>query len=359
MLYEGNYLYIICLLCKDYFDGPIVNRTYTLFSSIGQLDDIRRISHYMLDMKLRDSSLLHPLFCVLRINKFHSCEMVEYFIILHLPFSLTSPICLYIRDALLNLMWQAIKEAPIPELKNPILLEGLPGIGNVGKIAIDFVIEELKAKKIYSLFSYTFPHSVFVNDDDLVELPSIEMYYKKLGKRDLLILTGDVQPVDEVSSYEFCEKVIELAKGLHSKEIITTGGIGLATVPEKAKVYITGNNKEIIKKYAKGTNVETKIHGVVGPIIGVSGLLVGLGKMRGMDAVALLAETYGHPMYLGVGGAVEILRVLNTKLGIKLNLNKLNREIEHLEKETIKRTNKISAITEAMKKGKNEASYIG
>lgn len=256
-------------------------------------------------------------------------------------------------------MWQAIKETNIPTLKNPILLEGLPGIGNVGKIAIDFVIEELKAKKLYSLFSYTFPHSVFVNDDDLVELPSIEMFYKKNGSRDLLILTGDVQPVDEVSSYEFCEKVIELAKGLGAKEIITTGGIGLANVPEKPKVYITGNNKAIIKRYAQGTAVEPKIHGVVGPIIGVSGLLVGLGKMRDMDAVALLAETYGHPMYLGVSGAVEILRVLNAKLGIKLNLNKLSKEMEHLEKETIKRTKKMSAITEALKRGKDEASYIG
>ena len=208
-------------------------------------------------------------------------------------------------------MWQAIKEANVPQLKDPILLEGLPGIGNVGKIAIDFVIEELKAKKIYSLFSYTFPHSVFVNDNDLVELPSIELYYKKFDgrKRDLLILTGDVQPVDEVSSYEFCEKVIELAKKMGAREIITTGGIGLNKVPEKPQVYITGNNKEVIKRYAKGTAVETKIHGVVGPIIGVSGLLVGLGKMREMDAVALLAETYGHPMYLGVSGAIEILRV--------------------------------------------------
>ena len=33
------------------------------------------------------------------------------------------------------------------KIKNPVLLEGLPGIGNVGKIAADFIIEEIKAKK--------------------------------------------------------------------------------------------------------------------------------------------------------------------------------------------------------------------
>ena len=59
-------------------------------------------------------------------------------------------------------------------LKNPILIVGLPGIGNVGKVSVDFMIDELKAKKVYELFSYSFPHSVFVNEDNLVELPSIK-----------------------------------------------------------------------------------------------------------------------------------------------------------------------------------------
>lgn len=262
-------------------------------------------------------------------------------------------------------MWQVIKESPkVPKLRNPVLIEGLPGIGNVGKIAIDFMIEELKAKKLYSLFSYTFPHSVFVNDDDLVELPSIEVYYKKFngsgnGKRDLLILTGDVQPVDEVSSYEFCDKVIELAKKHKVTEIVTTGGIGLHEAPENPRVFITGNNKKIIQRYAKDTHVEAKIHGVVGPIVGVSGLLIGLGSMRQVDGVALLAETFGHPMYLGVKGAKEIMRVLNVVLGLKLNLNKLAKEIVELERETIKRTKKMTALTQALKKGKSELSYIG
>lgn len=261
--------------------------------------------------------------------------------------------------------WQVMKESEeIPQLDNPVFVEGLPGIGNVGKIAIDFMIEELKAKKLYSLFSYTFPHSVFVNDDDLVELPTIEIYYKKFGgkgkKQDLLILTGDVQPIDEVSSYEFCDKVIELAKEFKVREVVTTGGIGLQEVPEKPRVFITGNNKKVIEYYAKNAGVETKIHGVVGPIVGVSGLLIGLGKMRQMDGVALLAETFGHPMYLGVKGAREILRVLNLKLGLNLNLNKMAKEIEQLEQRTIKRTKELGVMKDAMKaRTQNETSYIG
>ena len=33
------------------------------------------------------------------------------------------------------------------KLNNPVLIEGLPGIGNVGKIAADFIVEELKGEK--------------------------------------------------------------------------------------------------------------------------------------------------------------------------------------------------------------------
>ena len=107
--------------------------------------------------------------------------------------------------------WEVTREAKIPKLTNPVFVEGLPGIGNVGKIAVDFLIEEMKAKKIYSFFSHKFPHSVFVNEENLVEMPKIEIYYKKFrdkNKRDLLLLTGDIQPIDEESCYSFCEEVL-------------------------------------------------------------------------------------------------------------------------------------------------------
>jgi proteasome assembly chaperone (PAC2) family protein len=64
-------------------------------------------------------------------------------------------------------------------LKNPILIVGLPGIGNVGKIVVDFLIDELKAKKMYEIHSRHFPNTVFVNDNNLVSLPSVEIFCKK------------------------------------------------------------------------------------------------------------------------------------------------------------------------------------
>jgi len=262
--------------------------------------------------------------------------------------------------------WKIKQFGEKPKLHDPILIEGLPGIGNVGKVAVDFMIDELKAKKIYELFSYTFPHSVFVNENNLVELPKIEIFYVKRKGNDLILLAGDVQPIDEVSCYEFSEIILDLLKDLKGKEVITLGGIGLQAIPKKPKVYCTGNTKAIIEKYKKGTGLHDNIYGIVGPIVGVSGLLLGLADKRDMQAIAMLAETYGHPMYLGVKGAREILKVLNKKIGIGVKLKDLDKEIRELESEMLKRTEELSDVSRqtAIKKlkgkiGDEETSYIG
>lgn len=261
--------------------------------------------------------------------------------------------------------WKILQFGKQPNLNNPIFIEGLPGIGNVGKVAVDFLIDELKAKKLYEITSYTFPHSVFVNEDDLVELPIVEMFYKQIpGKRDLLLLGGDVQPIDEISSYEFSDNVLDIIQKLKSKEVITLGGIGLPDIPKKPKVYCTGNSKKIIDRY-KNELVSNKLYGVVGPIVGVSGLLLGLASRRNIEAIAFLAETYGHPMYLGINGAKEILRILNKKLDLHIDINKLDKEIKDIENELIKKTEQLNEVTKsfALKKlqrklGK-DVDYIG
>ncbi|MFC1697851.1 PAC2 family protein [Nanoarchaeota archaeon] len=261
--------------------------------------------------------------------------------------------------------WQFTKVGKIPkDMKNTILIEGLPGIGNVGKVVVDFIIDDIKAKKIYDIFSYTFPHSVFVNDKNLVELPSISLFHKKVGTKNILLLTGDVQPVDEIPSYEFTEHILNILQDYKCKEIITLGGIGLNHIPDKPKVYCTGNDKTLIKKYEKGTKLDNKIYGVVGPIIGVSGLLLGLGEKRKIPAISLLAETFSNPMFLGVKGSSAILKVLDKKLNMKLNLKKMNKEITEIEKEMMKRTEEFSQVSRqtALNKvqGKlGDTSYIG
>ena len=52
--------------------------------------------------------------------------------------------------------WMVAELSKLPKLDDPIFIEGLPGIGNVGKLAVDFIVEEVKARPCRSFFSYSF-----------------------------------------------------------------------------------------------------------------------------------------------------------------------------------------------------------
>jgi proteasome assembly chaperone (PAC2) family protein len=240
--------------------------------------------------------------------------------------------------------WAVEKTAKkYPGLSNPILIEGLPGIGNVGKVAVDFMIAELKAEKLCRFFSFNLPNSVFVNEHNLVELPTLEMYYKKRGKgkRDIIFLAGDIQPTTEESSYDFCDTVIRECSRLGCKEMITLGGIGLSTVSKIPKVYCTGNDRKLVKHYTEGTSASPNLYGVVGPIVGVTGLLIGMAERKKLPAVALLAETLAHPMYLGI------------------NIKRLEQDIKDMESEMGRTAEAGSAPKKLRQMVRKETSYIG
>ena len=261
-----------------------------------------------------------------------------------------------------------LKKLKKAQLKNPILIEGLPGMGNVGKIAVDYLIDTFKAEKMVEFTSHESPHCVFINEDNLVELPKINLYYKNFKNHSLLFLAGDIQPTSERSCFEFCNTVLDTFQKGKGREIITLGGIALPRVPRNPKVYCTGTSKKAVARY-KSNAVNTNIHGVVGPIVGVSGLLTGLAGRKNIPAVTLLAETFGHPNYLGIKGARNILKVLKNQLNLKIELSELDEEIKEIEAEMEKRTKMMQDVKEVRKKpqmfqpptmmGEDDTDYIG
>lgn len=243
-----------------------------------------------------------------------------------------------------------------PQIKDPILIAGLPGIGNVGKVAVDFLIDSLAAKKFAEIASFKFPSSVFVNEDNLVSLPQVGLYYKRTKGCDLVFLAGDVQPVDEPSCYEFCSLVLDAFVKYGGKELITIGGIGLQRIPKSPKLYVTGTDHKAIRRYKFCTY---DIYGVVGPILGVTGVLVGLAGRRKISAVSLLAQTFAHPAYLGIKGSREALKSIAVRFGLKLNIQKLDREIEDLEREMRAKAQQLAEIKKDQMPRVSKESYFG
>ena len=83
--------------------------------------------------------------------------------------------------------------------------------------------------------------------------------------------------------------------------------------------------------------------------------MLGLAKRRDINAVSLLAETFGHPLYLGINGAREILKVIKKKLTIPLDIELLNQEIQEIEEELLKRKQTVQKKS----KKPGDINYIG
>jgi len=248
---------------------------------------------------------------------------------------------------------------PIGKLMNPILVEGLPGIGFVGKLAAEHIVDELKAKKVATLYSNHFPHQVLINKDGTIKMLANEVYvYRDPGKKnDLILLVGDVQPTSSVAQYEVMNIILNFFADTGGKRIITLGGYGVGKLVEKPRVFGAVTSKKDIEAYRK--------HGVSfgeveGSIIGAAGMLLGLGRLKGMNGICLMGETHGN--YIDHKSAQRVIDVLSSIAGIKINTEKLGKKakesegvIRKLEEELAK--GEVGPPMEMPKK-KEELSYI-
>ena len=262
-----------------------------------------------------------------------------------------------------------IFELEKPKLKNPLFIEGLPGIGHVGRIAAQFLVEELKAKKFAELLSSHFMHYVLLQQSSSVHVLKNEFYYVKAkGKgRDLILLIGDSQSIDPEGHYEIAHEILDYMRKFGVKEMITLGGLGIGEVKENPKVIGAVSDDGLDKKY-KNFSIDFDAGSKVGTIIGASGLLLGLGKVYGMKGVCLLGETSGYPILPDPRAAEVVLKVLMKMLNVKLDIRKLDKKVKEME-EFIKKIEEMQrkAIGQMMqqqmppkgREGKEELSYIG
>ncbi len=187
-----------------------------------------------------------------------------------------------------------------PVLEDPIFVEGLPGFGNVGKIAANLLIEFCSAKPFAELYSPSFPDCVTVNTTGICRLPRYVFHAAPMEKNDFLIMTGDTQPSldDVVAHYGVCSQILDFAEEFGCKFLVTVGGV--AASEDKTEVYVAATSSRLAAEFMeKGSVIYSK-----GRIVGASGLLLGLAKERGLESVCLLGTTTGFKVDRGAGFSV-------------------------------------------------------
>ncbi|MEM3640896.1 MAG: PAC2 family protein [Candidatus Bathyarchaeia archaeon] len=193
-----------------------------------------------------------------------------------------------------------IQQFSNPDVKSPIFVQGLPGFGNVGKIAIHLLTKFCGAKLFAELYSPSFPDYVSVNSNGICRLPKYEFYAATMEKNDFIIMTGDTQPSfeDVVAHYTLCSEILDFVEKYGCSFIVTIGGAPI--LEDKAQIYVAATSPRLAAEFMeKGAVIYSN-----GKIAGATGLILGLAKERGLNGICLLGATTGLGIDRGAGFSV-------------------------------------------------------
>jgi uncharacterized protein (TIGR00162 family) len=239
-----------------------------------------------------------------------------------------------------------------PKLNDPVLIEGLPGIGFVANITALHLISELKAKRFAEIISASFQDFAVTTETGGTRSPVNELYYYKRqdGGRDLIIWYGNTQALTTFGQYELVGKVLDLAQELGCRFVISIGGFKKDEVQTVPAIYSAATDQKTVKE---ALNLGTKI--MVGHIFGIAGILIGLGKLRNLKGFALLVDTLG--MYPDANATRYALTALGKYLNLNVDLSKLDVTVDQTKK-ALESFGLIKNIAEEKKKEEQQMRWF-
>ena len=211
-----------------------------------------------------------------------------------------------------------IKEISKFDLKEPILIEGFPGVGLVGTISASYIVEKLKMEPLGHIISEKFPPIAAVHN--YVPLHPARIYKSK--KHNLIVLFSEFTiPMGVI--HHLSSEIIEWSAEHKVSSIYSLGGISIES--EQKEVFGIASTPELAKKLE--TNGIKRIK--EGATTGVSGVLLAECASKNFPAASLLAEA--KPDFMDPLAAAMVLDKLNLLLNLGIDTSELVNESKTIE----------------------------
>jgi uncharacterized protein len=218
-----------------------------------------------------------------------------------------------------------------PSVKNPILIEGFPGIGLVGNIASQYIVNELNMTYLGSMSSKFFP-PLAVLLGGVVNMPV--RIYEDAGK-GIIVLTADI-PVHPLASYDVGKEIVSWAESINAKEMVCLAGITVMT--EQHRVFGAVSKKDLLERIKNVTEIFE-----LGTITGITGSIMNECRVRNLPAICLLGETASAEP--DPRAAIAAVETLNKIYNLGVSTNKLSEQAEQIEVQMAQLAQQLKAAT--------------
>jgi len=224
-------------------------------------------------------------------------------------------------------------------LDEPVLVEGLPGVGLVGKIAADHLVERLDMAYYAGVESEGLPEVAVYEESARQVRPPVRLYAD--GERDLLVLQSDI-PVSRTAAADFAAGLTDWVaendclpiylSGLPNEEYDAT------EVPDLYGV-AAGSAGGLLDEQDVDRPPEA---GVVG---GPAGALLNRAADRGIGAIGLIAES--DPQFPDPVSARRIITDgIEPLAGIDVDTDELVEEAEQIKEQKEKLAQRMRQVGE-------------
>ncbi len=207
------------------------------------------------------------------------------------------------------------------DLRSPVMIEGLPGIGHVGKLVAEHLIRELQAESCAEVHSFYFPPHAIIDEDGVIRLANNEIWLYRGGERDYLFITGDYQSSENIGHYVLADAFVNLAAELGVTRIYTLGGFGVGHLVEEPRV-LAAVNRADLRGSVEAAGAFFHHDEPSGGIVGAAGLIPGFAAIRGIEGICLMGETSGY--LVDPKSAASLLRVLSALTGLVADPTRLH-----------------------------------
>jgi len=201
--------------------------------------------------------------------------------------------------------------------KNPIIIGGFPGMGLVGNIVAQYLIDQMDMKACGRVDSRLFP-PIAILYGGLVKGP-VRIY--ESARHGVVVVFSDI-PIDPIISREVGRAIVGWARPLEPREIISIAG--LTTTADEHKVYGAATTEAGLEKLKNKTEIFE-----MGTITGVPGVMLNECMNYGIEAVCLLGETAGpNP---DPRAAIRVVQVMNDIYGFGVDIAPMREQAEQIE----------------------------
>ena len=207
-----------------------------------------------------------------------------------------------------------------PRLRRPVLIEGLPGIGGVGKLVADFLADELGAERMARIYSEHLPPHLTVDDECKTSMACQEIRYVERDDGDLVFLLGDYQGSSLEGQFILSETVFRMILEFDPSMVITLAGYGDGEERPSPRV-LGAVSDTSMKPRLESCGVTFSPGEPEGGVVGAAAALVGLGEAYGVDSVCLMGETAGTSA--DPAAASRVAECVARMLGLEVDASKL------------------------------------